>query len=558
MRSYVADFETTTTEPTRVWAWGVTVIGRKRVDYDVHIETFFEWIESELRLDKHLEIYFHNLKFDAGFLLDYLFTHGFTYSKEKTDRTFSCLIDKMNTFYSITVIYKKRGKNFTKVTFLDSKKKLPFSVERLAKAFKLPILKGKINYEKEREIGYQLTDNEKDYLKNDVQIVSYALNSQFEKGLKKMTIGADALHNFKATLPKYKFKELYPVFSVDADSYMRQAYKGGYTYLKEGYSDKDLGSGLIFDVNSLYPYVLHSRLLPHGVAIPFQGKYEKNIFCPLYMQEIRATFKLKEGYLPTIQLKDGGPHSTVDYIKDTGIKPLSLFLTSVDLELFFEHYDVESIEYHGGFMFQGNTGVFTEYVEYWMSVKEAHSETKNALYQIAKLMLNSLYGKFGKNPVKVNKIPFMNDDGIVKYAIDNTEPDKPGKPIYTPLAAFVTSYARDITIRTAQQNYDRFIYADTDSLHILGDKMPDIDIHPSRLGAWDHEKTFTRARYLKPKLYAIEVKGKMLVKGAGMTDDIKIQVSWNRFHLGERFYGKKTMRTVRGGNLLKTGEFSIH
>lgn len=558
MRRYVADFETTTVEPVRVWAWGVSRIGKKRVDYDVHIETFFEWIEGELQLDKNLEISFHNLKFDAGYLLHYLLTHGYQYSKEKTDRTFTCLIDKMNTFYSITVIFKKYSKGYKKVTFLDSKKKLPFSVEKLAEAFKLPILKGKIDYEKERKIGYQLSDNEKDYLKNDVQIVSYALDTQLKQGLTKMTIGADALSNFKATLPKYKFEELYPIFSMDADSYMRQAYKGGYTHLKEGLAGKDLGPGIILDVNSLYSFVLYEKMLPYGEAIPFQGKYEKNIFCPLYMQEIRATFKVKKDHLPTIQLKDGGPHSSVEYITNTGVKPVSLFLTNIDLELFFEHYDVKSIDFKGGFMFSANTGVFKTYIDYWMAVKEAHSDTKNALYHIAKLMLNSLYGKFGKNPVKINKIPYMSIDGIVKYEIDNSDP-KPGKPIYTPLAAFVTSYARDLTIRTGQANYDRYIYSDTDSLHLLGTEIPDtIDIHPSRLGAWDHETTFTRARYLKSKLYAVEVGGKMKVKGAGMTGDIKIQVNWDRFHLGERFFGKKTMRTVRGGNLLKKGEFSIH
>lgn len=558
MRSYVADFETTTTEPTRVWAWGITRIGKKRVDYDVYINTFFEWIEAELQLDKNLQIYFHNLKFDAGFLLDYLLTNQYKYSKTKEDRTFTCLIDKMNNFYSITVIFKKYTKGYKKVTFLDSMKKLPFSVAKLAEAFKLPMLKGKIDYEKERAIGYQLTENEKNYLKNDVQIVSHALHVQLKEGLKKMTIGSDALHSFKELITKEKFKELYPVFNVDADSHMRKAYKGGFTYLKEGYAGKDIGKGIILDVNSLYPSVLYDCLLPYGPAIHFSGKYEPSPYFPLYIQTFSCTFTVKKDHLPTIQLKNSGRFSEVEYIKNSGIEPVTLQLTNVDLELFFDHYHVKHLTWKEGYMFFGNNGVFNQYVDYWMAVKEKHSDTKNALYHIAKLMLNSLYGKFGTSPEKINKIPELSHEGIVRYIEEPKEEQKPGKPIYTPLAAFVTSYARDITIRTAQKFYDRFIYADTDSLHLVGDELPNIEIHPSKLGAWDHEKTFTRARYLKPKLYAFEIDGKMKVKGAGMTDDIKIQVKWRNFHLGQKFSGKKQLKTVRGGNILRISEFKIH
>lgn len=74
--------------------------------------------------------------------------------------------------------------------------------------------------------------------------------------------------------------------------------------------------------------------------------------------------------------------------------------------------------------------------------------------------------------------------------------------IYIPIASFVTSYARQKTISSAQAIYDRFMYADTDSLHIEGFEEPtNIDIDKYRLGAWKNELRFKKGKYLRQKSY---------------------------------------------------------
>jgi hypothetical protein len=76
-------------------------------------------------------------------------------------------------------------------------------------------------------------------------------------------------------------------------------------------------------------------------------------------------------------------------------------------------------------------------------------------------------------------------------------------PVFTAMGVFITSYAREITIRAAQDNYAVFAYADTDSLHLLTTTQPDnLDIHPSRLGAWKHEYDFQSAFFARSKAYA--------------------------------------------------------
>ena len=76
------------------------------------------------------------------------------------------------------------------------------------------------------------------------------------------------------------------------------------------------------------------------------------------------------------------------------------------------------------------------------------------------------------------------------------------KPVYTPLGVFITAWARDKTIRAAAANHDRFLYADTDSLHLLGTTPPDnLEIHSTRLGAWKIEGTFDRGIFVRAKQY---------------------------------------------------------
>ena len=102
-------------------------------------------------------------------------------------------------------------------------------------------------------------------------------------------------------------------------------------------------------------------------------------------------------------------------------------------------------------------------------------------------------------------------------------PPEKREPVYIPVAAFVTAYGRDKTIRTSQaiRDYtekkygkDLYYYSDTDSIH-SGLTQEDIeelkdvlDIDDYRLGAWAIEvPEFTRAIYIRQKCYIEEIEG---------------------------------------------------
>lgn len=255
----------------------------------------------------------------------------------------------------------------------------------------------------------------------------------------------------------------------------------------------------MLDVNSLYPSVLHDNPMPYGEPVYFEGKYKQDDTYPLYIQQITCCFKVKENHIPTIQLKKHLSFLPNEYIENSGIDPVCLTLTNIDLKLFFDHYDVFSLKYHCGWKFRDIKGLFNSYIDKWMEVKKQATIAKNfGLRTLAKLQLNSLYGKFATKLTAKSKVPYLGDDDIVHY-LTTEEEEKDG--IYLPVAIFTTAFAREKTIRTSQaikeyslKKYgkDLYCYSDTDSIHCLlpiEELEQFCDIDPIRLGAWKFERT---------------------------------------------------------------------
>jgi len=602
MKYYVADFETTTIEENcHVWAYAVCEVGNvDNITIGTTLDDFMNWCEKQ---KDNPVIFFHNLKFDVQFILQWLFKKGFKYVEkpsEKANNTFTTLISDKGLYYSCEVIYWRKGKKTKKVTFQDSLKLIPLSVDGIAKSFKLPIQKLKIDYTAHDHLpeGSPLTPEETEYLQHDVKIVAHAVEYFHKQGLNKMTIGSCALNEYKLLISKRAFERYFPKPTFHDD--VKQSYRGGFTYLNPKFASKRVGRGIVLDVNSLYPSVMYYNYLPYGVPIYFKGKYQKDELYTLYTQMFRCMFKLKKGKIPTIQIKRSSFFSGNEYLTSSNGEEVVLCLNSVDLELFFEQYDVYNIEYLSGWMFKATKGLFTDYIDKWSENKiQAKKDSNHGLYLISKLFLNSLYGKFGSDNKVKSKIPYLGEDGTIHY-YDGDEEEKDG--VYIAMASFITSYARLKTISSAQKimdNYNsgkskaQFIYADTDSLHIElnGESEEEffshcgLEIDSTKLGAWDFEGTFNKAKFLRQKCYIEDhiiteedyFKGiekeeerflysKNLDKGefyklkitvAGMPKGCYKQVTFNNFKLGAIYEGKKQPKIVKGGVILRDVDFTI-
>lgn len=535
--SYVADFETTTDEnDCRVWSWAlVEVHNIEKIYYGLTIEEFIKKIST-----LHATIYFHNLAFDGKFLLDYLLRNDFTHTDERAlgENEFSTLISDMGKFYSIRV----RFKSTHTVEFRDSLKKLPFGVSAVARAFNLPEGKGEIDYDAPRPPGYVPTDDEWDYIRRDVEIVARAIAEVEDSGMCSLTVASDSLKEFKRITGKKLFSSLFPLLNQDIDKEIRRAYRGGFTYAAPKFQQKRLNSGVVYDVNSLYPFIMRTRLMPSGVPRYFP---EPNFDTPtLWIFTVTFTAKLKRGKIPCIQIKGTPIFSPTEYISDTN-GPVTLTMTCTDWKLYNDHYHIEVIEHLGAWQFLPTTGVFDTYIDQWMNVKNTETGGKKT---IAKLHLNSLYGKFASNPNVTGKVPVLQDN-IVRYVTGMPETRN---PVYTAVGVFVTAWARDYIIRAAQMNYPRFAYCDTDSLHLVGTDDPvGITVDSQELGAFKKEYEFTDGLIIGPKKY-LEKKtgGEWENHIAGVPVDAMREFTIDDIHDGMEIHGKLQPRTVPGGVVL--------
>lgn len=557
---WAADYETTTTATDcRTWAWAICNIDNpEELEFGNNLLSFMERIS---RNDD--TYYFHNLKFDGAFIVDWLLRNGFVHVTGKviSEGQFGTLISDMGAWYTVSICFPSGAQ----VKIIDSLKLITMPISAMPKTFGLPEKKLEIDYNAEREIGHELTEEEKAYIANDVIILAKSLAFMFANGLTKLTTASNALADFRKRYGPKRYENEFGSKTINmiSDKFIRRSYKGGFTYLSPAWKNKPVTSGRVYDVNSMYPWAMKYCMLPFGVPRWYKGKYKPDPMYPLYVQAIECEFSLKPGMVPTIQIKHSMYADNEYLIESAG--PTYLCLTSVDLQLFLDHYDVTVHEWIEGYCFQGRVGIFAEYIDYWYGVKnQAKIDGNSGMAQIAKLMLNSLYGKFGSRRNGRSKIPYLSEEkDKVCYRLTEDEERRGG---YLPIATFITSYCRDKIIRAAQQCGKRFIYADTDSLHVAGtEEIPGLDVDEYRLGAFKIEEEFIRAKFIRQKtyleIYEKEVGGsvreEMNIKCAGMPDNIKRTLLETDFYEGATFNGKLMPTIVPGGVILKETTFQI-
>ena len=553
-RVFVADFETSVYEGqtrTEVWAAATVELGTENVVIHNSISNWFNYIGEIAEYD-NVVVYFHNLKFDGNFILWHLmfktnFKPAATEISEDVvkwddtrtlaNRTYSYSIGRQGQWYTMRL-----GMNDHQIEIRDSLKLLPFALRKIGKDFKTKHQKLDIDYEGERHENEQIKPEEKEYIRNDVLVIKEALEIMYSQGHNKLTIGACCMSEFKTILQNdySEFRSLFPRMdevTIDsdvygeptADAYIRHAYKGGWCYLVKGKENEIYHNGTTADVNSLYPSVMSSEsgsAYPYGNPKFWQGEIpdiltgitRKHYY---YFIKIRTRFKIKSGYLPFIQIKGNPMYKGTEsletsdiilngkhydyYLQDGKKVPafVTLTLTCTDWELMQEHYDLIDCTVLSGCYFKAHVGFFDDYIDKYRKIKET---SKGAQRQIAKLFLNNLYGKMATSTDSSFKWAERRDDEVVHFR-NITEREK--EPIYIPIGAAITSYARNFTIRHAQMNYhgkDKpgFIYADTDSLHmdLSPDEIVGLKVHPTNFCAWKLETCWDSALFVRQKTYA--------------------------------------------------------
>ena len=553
---YVADFEATGEKYyrehgcTKVWLYAICDSNAKIVTHGSSIVEFMSYIK---KLSGSL-LYFHNLRYDGNFIIDYLLNSGYKYNdnlKVHDDNGFSTLIGDMGQFYSIKINFCKSKQ----ITIEDSMKLLPFSVDKIAKDFKLPILKEHIDYN-----DYTIDDRRIEYVSHDCQIVAMALKILKGQNLNRMTAASCAYSRFTSIFDKDYLSKALPDLGKDFLISWREAYRGGRSQVNPRYADKELHNVYRYDINSMYPWVMHDCLLPYGIPI----KCDKPNTYKFELYDISVGFRLKKNHLPSL-LKKGSFYKLdgTYYIDSDGI--INIKISNIDLLLLKRNYDIYYLKYNIIYGFLTTKILFKEYVDYYYNKKMTSTGALRAIY---KLMLNSLYGKFGSNCVGSHKIPYLKDE-VVSFT--NSE-EEDMKHYYLPLAIAITSYAHlklDDGVQVA--GIKNFVYCDTDSVHSLI-KFPDNMIDKTKLGYYKCEALEERSKYVRQKCYITQSKDDITndnpkginITCAGMPQALKQLVIdkygdrvFDEFKKGLQVSGKLMPKHVKGGIILCETTFEI-
>lgn len=547
----VGDFETTVEdnqneqEWTMVWSSAFTALFDESETVDV-LHTMKETMQYLSNMEKNTVVYYHNLKFDGSFYIDYMLRNGFTLAlvkdkngneylkkeKDLIDNEYTYLYTDTGLMYVLTV--KLNGKI---IKLVDSYKILPFSLDAIGKSFKTKHRKLKMEYKGDHYPGCVITEEEMAYIKNDVLVLKESMEIMHMEEHKRITIGSNCIFEYKRIFKEkiqdgfFNWRTFFPDLyeheidgtiygETNAGDYIRKSYRGGWVYLKKGYENKIVHNGATFDVNSEYPSNMHSiseNSYPVGNPyfwlgdIPEEAERKDRYF----FITIRCNFKLKENHLPFIQikrdkrynpremletsdirLKDGSYIDIyIDYDGNERKNIVEMTLTMTDYYRFLEYYDVYDFEVLHGCWFYSFKGLFDYYIDKYMEQKMTSEGAKRTL---AKLFLNNLYGKFATGTDSSFKVFELDMHGnVVSRSI--RENDKIGG--YIPIGSAITSYSRDFIIRHSQENYNNFIYADTDSIHMLGREAKGLDIDPVKLNCWKCESYWDTALFVRAKTY---------------------------------------------------------
>lgn len=575
-RIFCGDFETTVyqgQDHTEVWAGAMVEIGTEDVAITNSIDGFFYPVFQMLKKE-NVKLYFHNLKFDGSFILDYfirvlqfkqayyletpgnMFTAKWYEDSEMLDKTFKYMISDMGQWYTITL---KLHNHFLMIA--DSFKLIPFSLASIGKSFDTKHKKLTMEYEGYRRAGGLISEEEKAYIRNDVLVMKEALEIMFQSGHSKLTIGSCCMAEFRKLTGSYDFKDFFPDVSTvkldkekfgseNADAYIRKAYRGGWCYLVKGKEGKVFENGLTLDVNSLYPSVMSQasgNLYPIGMPCFWKGDFipdDAQKTDRYFYIRIATRFEIKEGYLPTIQIKNSALYARNEYLTTSRIdvhgkkyekvrigemeinNRVTLTLTMTDYKLFLEHYHVWDFEILDGCWFFTKPALFDEYIEKYKQIKMTST---GATRTLAKLYLNNLYGKLATGSNSSFKVAYLKEDNTIGFY---TVPCNDKKLIYIPAGAAVTAYAREFTIRTAQANYygaDKpgFIYADTDSIHcdLPLEKIKNVKLSDTEFLCWAHEADWKKGIFLRQKTYIEMTEDNCSVTACGMGKRCKELIS---------------------------------
>lgn len=485
-------------------------------------------------------IYFHNLDYDAQNLIQHIM-----------DQDFECQFSDVSvlhngSLYSLSFVYN--GCHFE---LRDSMKIYNQSLAKLGANVGWPKKTEAATY---RWIDLaneaEVVQHEIFYFKHDIAVLAAIMRKHVEKfsGKLRLTAAGYAEAGLKATVKQddesnntNHYNALFEANYTDGqEKYIRQAYFGGFVYANYKIVNKKLSRGLVGDVNSLYPSVMLNHNYPVWQSLQELKEDEfKSLNLHDYNTFAVVTIKVKK-----LRLKNDGvpcfPKKTAfgmsrEIFSESDLANDTAILTNFDLYWIEQNYNIEYNYVQGIIARRYITRPFTSFILKHKAEKEAAVRAGNKVEKmIAKIMLNSTYGKFAQRKITTKSILTRNPNGTIGFSEVKDDQANP-KEHNILIAVFITAFARDVLLGMIEilkhEPQATFWYCDTDSVHfgyagdldiVKDDEKIFQELHipfdKSLFGKWKPEQHMTQARYLGSKRYWEEdpALGEAIIKGAGI------------------------------------------
>ena len=504
------------------------------------------------------------------------------------------------------------------ISFRDSLLMLPVSLDKLSKAFKVENKKTIFPYRFVNNVNVPLTyegavpsielfdnlliEDYKNYINN---IKLWNLRNETIKYCENDCISLyQVLESFNTLIyNKYKLNinkfttlpsltlaiyrstnlrnNIIPKITGDIFEFIRSGYTGGHTDVYKPTVPEGVDV-YCYDVNSLYPYVMKINDMPIGTPQYFEypnfidiSEFIKNFNKPFGFFEVEVTTPNKMER-PLFQTK----------VKiNSGIRTISPLGTWIDVIFSEEMFKYMQYGYKfkvkKGYLFQ-RSNIFKEYITDLYKIKQSLNKDE-PMYLVSKLLMNSLYGRFGMSNEMSNHVIINNNELtetieqistqngkidildlnngktlLTVFFKDDNQNSLTNKDISIGISAAITAYSRMFMSDLLYNTKLDILYMDTDSIFVTS-RLPD-NIISKDIGKWKLEYVLKKAIFLAPKVYGgITNDGKEISKVKGYKNSLNFDslITLLRKDSSIKLYQEKWFKSLSLG-YIKTKPNSLY
>lgn len=523
------------------------------------------------------ELWFNNSgKFDSMFVIKHLLKKGykFTHKNDVKENEYNFIggdgIGYLNLTFKInemTFIIK----DFVKIGLASVKK-----MGKIIGKYKMTESGDKYYYREFDDFTKDELLEYIEYCKRDVEILADYMKEYNSKneffGTKLITAAGMAINylvkewendvDLKIALGVDKVKDIkkFETFNNFEKWYKKMAlsYYGGYTNFNKKYQGKVINKNiLVYDINSAYPWAM-SGDIPYKIVEKCQHKNKCN-----HIKMYNVVFKggnLKKGY-PSIQPLKNVKKDVDEEVYLSKLDKADVMIWDFKLDMLSNFYDDVEYTIKEVICFKSYP-IFKKFIDKYYKIKEELSKELDELKkqelidtikkievemkkELAKLCLNSTYGKFGENPVKntyyhttkqlqrgdvikLDTIRYVDgkkcvvwDEYVVKSISASNWKDNNNQTVYQYVinkckiesanniivASYITEKVRCKLFDLIKINPDEWLYSDTDSLIVTKEfNFPKNEVDKTKLGYWDIEGKYKYAFIFGTKKYVLTKK----------------------------------------------------